>query len=435
MNVVFSVDLFNEGVDVPAVDTLLLLRPTDSATLFLQQLGRGLRKSAGKTVCTVLDFVGHHRQEFRFDRRLRALLGGSRRELEEQVERGFPFLPAGCHLELDPVARDVVLASIRSAVPDRWSAKVEELRALARRGDVGLARFLDESGLELEDVYGGGKAWSDLRADAGLAVRAAGAHEDVLRRACGRLLHVDDALRLDAWARWLADERPPDVRALDVAERRLLRMLVAQVADRALAKGMTLAEGAALVWAHAQVRAELAELCEILRGRGDHVQHALAARPDVPLRVHARYSRLEILAALGVKEELARVGAWQTGVLWVPQARADLFAFTLDKTSGQFSPTTRYRDYAVSRDLVHWESQSATRAESETGRRYQTHATGAARSDVLLFARLRQDDRAFWFLGPATYVSHERETPMAVTWKLAHALPGDLFAQFAAAVA
>ena len=132
VNVVFSVDLFNEGVDVPAVDTLLMLRPTDSPTLFLQQLGRGLRRHHSKTICTVLDFIGHHRAEFRFDRRLRALLGGHRSEVAEQVEQGFPFLPAGCHMELDRVASDIVLASIRGAVPSRWSAKVEELRSMAQ---------------------------------------------------------------------------------------------------------------------------------------------------------------------------------------------------------------------------------------------------------------------------------------------------------------
>jgi superfamily II DNA or RNA helicase len=85
VNIVFSVDLFNEGIDVPVVDTLLMLRPTDSPTLFLQQLGRGLRRAEGKTVCTVLDFVGQHRAEFRFDRRFRALLGGSRKDVTEHA--------------------------------------------------------------------------------------------------------------------------------------------------------------------------------------------------------------------------------------------------------------------------------------------------------------------------------------------------------------
>ena len=114
--IVFTVDLFNEGVDVPSVDTILMLRPTESATLFLQQLGRGLRKADGKALCTVLDFVGLHRKEFRFDLRYRSLLGGSRSDLTKQIERDFPFLPAGCHMELDRVARDVVLAehSIRN---------------------------------------------------------------------------------------------------------------------------------------------------------------------------------------------------------------------------------------------------------------------------------------------------------------------------------
>jgi len=209
-------------------------------------------------------------------------------------------------------------------------------------------------------------------------------------------------------------------------------MLVASVADRAINKATTLKDACEIVWAHPQVRAELLDLIDVLSTRVDHVQKSLDTHPDVPLQVHARYTRIEILAAFGVGE-YAKVAPWQTGVYWAKDAAADLLAFTLDKTSGQFSPTTRYRDYAVSRDLIHWESQSSTRADSDTGRRYQQHA--AMGTSIMLFARLRSDDRAFWFLGPATYVKHESELPMAVTWRLEHSLPGDLFAQFAAAVA
>src|SRR5690606_26945042 len=171
IRVLFSVDLFNEGVDLPTVDTLLLLRPTDSPTLFIQQLGRGLRRSPGKTVCTVLDFVGHHRREFRFDRRLRALFGGSRRDLIQQVEQGFPFLPAGCQFSLDRLTSDIILDNLRTAVPTRWTARVEELRAQAAGGqEVTLAAYLDASGVELDDLYNGSRSWSDLREDAGLPV-------------------------------------------------------------------------------------------------------------------------------------------------------------------------------------------------------------------------------------------------------------------------
>lgn len=195
---------------------------------------------------------------------------------------------------------------------------------------------------------------------------------------------------------------------------------------------LSLQEGVRLVWDHPQVLAELRELLTVLREGISHLPVALLDEPDMPLVVHARYTRLEILAAFGVGDG-ARAMEWQTGVYWASEARADLLAFTLDKTSGRFSPTTRYRDYAINANLVHWESQSVTRAASETGLRYQNHV--AQGSKVMLFARHRATDRAFYFLGPAEYVSHEGELPMAVTWRLVHALPGDLFVSFAAAVA
>ena len=176
----------------------------------------------------------------------------------------------------------------------------------------------------------------------------------------------------------------------------------------------------------------------MLAGRVDHVHHPVPNFTDVPLRVHARYTRLEILSAFGHGNPNShQVAMWQSGVFWLPGDSAaestDLFAFTLDKTGGNFSPTTRYRDYALSPDLIHWESQSNTRASSETGLRYQHHAEEG--SSIMLFGRLRPEDRAFWFLGPATYVRHQGERPMAITWRLQFPLPGDLFAQFAAAVA
>ena len=209
VQIVFTVDLFNEGVDVPTVDTLLLLRPTESPTLFLQQLGRGLRKAKDKPLCTVLDFVGHHRKEFRYDLRFRALLGGSRIEVEHQVEQGFPFLPAGCNLQLDPVAQEVVLRSIRNAVPSAWREKCNELRSL---GDVSLGAYLQQTGLELEDIYASNHSWTELRRVAGLPTRPAGPDEVTLLRAVGRLLHVDDDDRIAAY-RAFAVQRPMSVAA------------------------------------------------------------------------------------------------------------------------------------------------------------------------------------------------------------------------------
>ena len=431
VQVVFSVDLFNEGVDVPTVDTVLMLRPTESATLFLQQLGRGLRTARGKTICTVLDFVGAHRREFRFDLRYRALLGGSRRELQRAVEDGFPYLPAGCHMQLDQVASEIVLRNIREAIPSQWPAKVAELRALASsRTHTTLAAYLYDTGLEVTDIYTGNHSWSEMREAAGVPVAPAGPQEQPLRRGIARMLHLDDRQRLNQYKVFMRSTSAPQVAAMSDQERRLARMLVANLADQVLKKDTSLQSAIDLVWAHPQVIAELTELLDVLGDTQDHLQHQ--PLPDTPLQVHAQYTRIEILAAVG-EGTAAKTPQWREGVYDAKAAGVDLLVFTLDKTSGDFSPTTRYRDYAINRDLIHWESQSTTSADSPTGRRYRNHVAGGR--SILLFARARADDRAFWFLGPASYVQHEGERPMAVTWKLDSPLSGDLFAAFAAAVA
>jgi len=426
LRAVFTVDLFNEGIDVPNVDTLLLLRPTESPTLFLQQLGRGLRKAEGKGACTVLDFVGTHRKEFRFDRRLRALLGGSRADVERQVRNDFPFLPAGCSFHLDHVAGDIVLRSIREAIPSTWRERCEELRSL---GDVRLAEYLESSGLELEDIYAGGHSWSEMRRVAGFPTAPPGPSEDVLLRAVGRMLHVDDDERLEIYPSLLAQDRPPTIEQLSPRHQRLLRMLVSSLTS--LSASVPFADAVEQVWGHPQVRAEFVEVLDLLRERVPYLDYPLGL-PAVPLAGHSRYTRTEVLAAFAIGEG-AKPPTWQTGVWWEPESRSDLFAFTLDKSVGGFSPTTRYRDYAVSPELIHWESQSATASASATGQRYIRQREEG--TNVVLFARLRTTERGFWCLGPATYMSHEGDRPIAFVWKLEQRMPAELYTSFAAAVA
>jgi len=156
VNVMFTCDLYNEGVDLPYVDTLLLLRPTQSATIFLQQLGRGLRHHPGKSSCLVLDFIGQHRDEFRFDATFAALTGIPRARLCIDLEQGFPYLPSGCTLQLDAVARDEILRALRSTLAGarRLTAELRELAADGARPR--LAQFLSQTGRDLDEVY---RAW------------------------------------------------------------------------------------------------------------------------------------------------------------------------------------------------------------------------------------------------------------------------------------
>ncbi len=297
-------------------------------------------------------------------------------------------------------------------------------------GDVSLAEFLQGAGLELEDVYSGNRSWSELRRAVGLPTEPSGDSEDRHLRAIGRMLHVDDRERLSGYQRLVSLDRRPEPVALTAREQGLLRMMAASLTPLSSSRSMT--DALDMLWSNRQVRAELAELADLLRERVAHEHQPLDGFPDVPLQVHARYTRIEILAAFSTSMG-ARPQDWREGVRYEPSQNLDILAFTLDKTSGGFSPTTRYRDYAVSRDLIHWESQSGTTIASPTGQRYITQ--GQHGGSVIMFARLRADDRSFWCLGPADYVGHEGERPIAITWRLRSPLPGDLYGEFAAAVA
>ena len=415
IRILFSVDVFNEGVDLPAVDTIVMMRPTESSVVFLQQLGRGLRKTDGKSICTVLDFVGTHRKEFRYDRKFASLIGANRAEMLEQVERGFPYLPAGCFMHLDRVATETVLGSIRNALPRTNRAITAALVACA--GDIAdpsLAQFLQHSGLSVSDVYSNGRSWSDLRESAALATAPAGPYEKELRRAVGRLLHVDDPVRIEAYRAIVAGSADVD----DRLQRMLFAQLFSQVGE---AKALATPDVRGLLAAHPQITAELGDLLPLLAGTAPHAHHAL---PDLPLMIHGRYTRAEIQAAYGIGSG-ARVNLWQSGVLWVPDRSTDLLAFTIDKSSGSFSPTTLYNDYAVTPSVIHWESQSTTSDTSPTGLRYQRHVELG--TSIMLFARQTTSERAFWFLGPATYMNHTGSRPMAINWKLQYPLPADLY--------
>ena len=431
LRALFAVDLFNEGVDLPAVDTLLFLRPTESALVFIQQLGRGLRRFENKDCVTVLDFIGQSHRKFRFDLRYRAVTGASRSEVGKQIEQGFPFLPAGCTMQLDKVAKEVVLENLRTALPSRRPAMVAELRRMAdgpaEAGPyIGLAQFLSETGLDLADVYRSG-CWSGLKRDAGLSVDAAGPQEDVLGKSLERLLHIDDPLRLDGYRTWLKGGD---------ADPRLITALVYTLwSSNAPA---TLEEARDAFNAHPAIVLELLELLDLLEERAEHLTYQ-PGNPEglppqqgeglpPPLSVHARHSLVEIFSAFG-RITPGKFYQHREGVYRDEATNSDLFFVTLEKSERDYSPSTLYKDYAISPTLFHWESQSLTSQQSPTGQRYIKHRELGGQILLFVRARKKQDGTTvpYTFLGPVDYVSHKSERPIAFTSKLQRPMPADFF--------
>jgi superfamily II DNA or RNA helicase/HKD family nuclease len=433
VNCLFAVDLFNEGLDLPQVDTVLLLRPTQSATVFLQQLGRGLRRAPGKAVLTALDFIGQHRREFRFDVRYRALTGSTRAGLVRDVEQGFPFLPSGSALVLDRVAQGIVLDNVRSRL--RFSRR-DLVRDVRSHGDLPLAAYLRESGRELGEVYRRPGSWTGLRREAGLPAPAPGPDEDALLKRVGSVSHVDDPERAEVYGR-LADPAGPRYDELTEREQRLARMLFFLLWPDRGGFG-SYAAGLAHLRRHPAVCAELRELTAYTLDQARHLPKPLGeGLQHLPLRSHAHYRREEILAGLNWASMDRKAHGHQSGVAWSPEARLDALMVTLRKTEQNFSPTTMYRDFALSPELFHWESPNNSSPGSGAGRRYVRHR--AEGTHVVLFVReARKDDigenAPFLCLGACEYVQHEGERPIAITWKLRRAMPGETF-QVASVVA
>lgn len=430
----FAVDIFNEGVDVPQIDTVLFLRPTESSLVFLQQLGRGLRRARDKACLTVLDFIGNASRNFRFDLRYRAITGASRREIQEQVASGFPYLPAGCSIQLDHESSRIVLENLKQSIGATFKSLVNELKLLPPPPR--LSSFLENAALEPEDLYRSHRwSWTRLKREAGFEsedqlvadTSNSKADEEKLLNALPRLLHLDDERRLNFLRTLVSNKELPSLDAVSVPQQRILQgFLLMLWGDEEL----TLGEALRRLWQQRPVRSEIAELLDVLDDRASHLTFALP-NDDIPLSEHARYTRDEVLAAIG-RSTVAKRFTHREGPLWDQATNTDYFFVTLEKSEKYYSPSTRYRDYAISPDTFHWESQSTTSEQSPTGQRYIHHRERG--SKIMLLVRPRNKDAngrsvAFTFLGPASYLEHRGERPISFLWKLDRAMPLDFFSQ------
>lgn len=440
LNCIFAVDLFNEGLDVPEVDTILLLRPTQSSTVFLQQLGRGLRRADNKAVLTVLDFIGQQRREFRFDVKYGALLNVSRRGLAKVIEGAAPGLPSGCQLILDRVSREIVLGNIRDQLRLNRPALVREVAA---HGLTDLDEFLEGSGRDFKDVYRkSGDSWTELIRQAGL-IRGRSPWEEslaipdtqreterALLKRVTRFLHVDDVERATAYGE-LLDEAAPRYEKLGPREQIFARMLFYTFWDDAGAFASYDA-GLDRIRSCGYLVKELRGVFDRAVTLGAHAPKSLGmGLQHIPLHSHATYWRSEVLAALEFGSlDLGKGVSHREGVAWCPRTKADVLFVTLDKDEQTHNPNTLYKDYALSPNLFHWESQNATSAESPTGRRYLNRMDSD--SHVVLFTRDVAKDaegmvQPFTCLGAVDYVQHRGEKPIAITWKLQREMPVDVF--------
>jgi superfamily II DNA or RNA helicase/HKD family nuclease len=421
----FTVDVLSEGVDIPEINLVLFLRPTESLTVFLQQLGRGLRHAPGKDCLTVLDFVGLTHRRYRIDTRFAALLMRQRQRLDREVEQDFPNLPPGCNIQLERVARERVLEKIRSVLAGLDHFIPETILTWAQESDRPLTfgRFIEATGLSPVEVLRR-RSWSEWKALALGEPPPADPDLGLLRSVLPRLAQRTDPSMLRSFASGVAGQAETGPEAVAI---HYLRW-----GKPGTRLGLsTIAESNAR-WERNPTL--IADAAEVAQWRLDHPQTPVQSI-ELPfpcgLQLHAAYGSAEIKAALGLAT-LDRTGPVGQGVLPVPERKCYVHLITFRKDERSFSPTTRYRDYPISATHLHWESQSTTTQASTTGQNY-LHFKERGYT-ILFFARLEKrvdgETAPFVYLGPAREILQaEGDRPIRMVWELAFPMPASLLEQ------
>ncbi|MCG7343410.1 DUF3427 domain-containing protein [Sporosarcina sp. ACRSL] len=424
---IFVVDLYNEGIDIPEVNTVLFLRPTESLTVFLQQLGRGLRLADGKECLTVLDFVGQAHADYPFEEKFRALVGRTKHSIRHYIENGFFHLPKGSVIQMEKQAKEYILRNVKE-VKNTKQNLITKLKYFEE--DTGekltLSNFLRYHHLTLADFYGTSRnrSFERLKVEAGLSEDFQSEYEVTINRRIQSLFHLDSIELLTFLKRYLED-------GLIGNEEQLLMvgMLYYSIFDAPPKKHgfNSMHDGIQRMITTQAIRREIKEVLNVCMENIRSVEKPSPFEYVTPLRVHAQYTSDQVLAALGYFNEEVKP-AFREGVKYFEDKETDIFFITLNKSDKDFSPSTQYEDYAISDKLFHWQSQNKTSDTSPTGKRYiNQRNTG---NKIALFVReYRQKDgytAPFVFLGTADYVSHEGNKPISFVWRLHEAMPAKL---------
>ena len=421
---IFVVDIYNEGVDIPEVNTVLFLRPTESLTVFLQQLGRGLRLSEDKECLTVLDFIGQANKKYNFEDKFAALLSNTTRGVTREIRDGFISLPKGCYIQLEKKAARYILDNIRSSYGNS-AGLIARIATFEEDTDqqLTLENFLDHYRLDPRSIYKF-SSFSRLCARADVTENFEEPIENVMTKALSRFACVDSRRWIAFMLRILTNPGYPDFAKLTDIEKRMLQMFYITMWGKTI-EDWTADEVSENIHALLNSPTMLSELIALLRynyNRIDFIDEPVELGFDCPLDLHCSYTREQLLVAMDfMKPSIVR-----EGVKWLPDKNIDVFFITLNKSDKDYSPTTMYQDYSINETLFHWQSQSTTNAEGKVGQRYINHRKNG--SKVLLFVRESKNDiygntAPYTYLGTANYVSHNGSRPMNITWKLDDPIP------------
>jgi len=434
INYLFVVDIFNEGVDIPEIDTILFLRPTESLTVFLQQLGRGLRFSDNKECLTVLDFVGNARDEYDFEGKFRNLIGKTNNSLKNEIENEFPHMPLGCSIILEKKAKEHILNNIKKATLINRRQIINKIINFKNHTTLPLTinNFIKINYISLENIYKK-DSWSKLCFEAGeIKTKLTDTNEKEVVRAITKKWLSSMSLSYFQFILTLIEARF-DLSSFKSKNEKLMATMLYYDFWQDAEKFKNLEEGIKFIGQNNILVEEIKTIITMLIDRINYIEKKINLPYEQPLRLHSRYTKDQILSAFG-ENTVDKKSSSREGVLNIKDKNTELLFVTLEKTEDKYSPTTMYDDYALSDKLFHWQSQNSTRSETSKGQSYINHKkTG---KNILLFVREKNHDEynkvmAYVFLGKVFYKDHYGSQPMSITWELEEPIPPYLWKNIA----
>src|SRR5690554_1275989 len=438
INYLFVVDIFNEGVDIPEIDTVLFLRPTESLTIFLQQLGRGLRLHEGKDVLTVLDFVGHARNEYDFENKFRALIGKTNTTVQHEIEKDFPNLPLGSSIILEKQAKKHILENIRQATDMNKRKLIRLIQNFRNHTNLPLTleNFLKIYNLKLKHIYKNHTFYS-LKSEA-FDEEFNDLNFNYYKTMLGKKWMVTESF---SYFQFILDLIAVDFELNELAyqatHQTMAIMLYYDFYQNAI-EGLDLEEGIRQIGKN---KAFVDEMKSYLTIKMDLIGFEeipfVEMNPAFPLKIHSRYTRDQILVALGLTT-IDKKSSNREGVALNKELNVEALFVNLKKSEEDFSPTTMYDDYAINETKFHWQSQNQTSPESPKGISYINQEKKG--KTIILFIRESKQDadgftQGYVFIGPARYLEHEGSKPMSIKWELQEPMPHYLWKDAAKLVA
>lgn len=430
INYLFVVDIFNEGVDIPEIDTVLFLRPTESLTVFLQQLGRGLRLAEGKDCLTVLDFVGNARSEYDFEGKFRAMIGKTNTSIKSELDRNFQHVPLGCSIILEKQARETILKNIKASISPNRNQLITKIRNFQFHFELPLTlkNFVQLHRYPLETIYKRG-IWQRLTFEAGVAPEPESINEKQWQSCVNKKWLSTESYSYFKFILGLAKNNfQVQLDELSEIEKTMCLMLHYDFWQNA--RGFSSLE--ASIRAIGKNQRLVKEIIEVLEIRMDQIgfmELEIDLPYDQPLKVHSRYTRDQILAAFGFSTFESK-SSNREGVADNSDLNTELLFIDLNKSDEHYSPTTMYEDYALNETLFHWQSQNSARPDTGKGLSYLQHKTTGKR--ILLFVREEKQNQykntmGYVFVGEGNLQDHYGSKPMSINWKLNEPIPPFLY--------